>query len=131
MHRFTLINSARPSKKNVNEKLQWFGVSLGLFQLRDKDKSTFRIFVELLKAAKAQRSLSSDELASRLSLTRGTVVHHLKKLMESGIVTAERNTYSLRADTLETLVRELEKDISRTCEDLLEVAKELDAMLNL
>jgi predicted transcriptional regulator len=129
--RITIINVRRPSSRNINRELQWFGTSLGLFNLRDKDKSCFRVFIELLKAAKGKKALSSDELAYRLGLSRGTIVHHLNKLMEAGIVTYYKNRYMLRVDNLEDLIDEVERDIKRTCETLREVAKEIDDTLGL
>lgn len=129
--RFTIIRSPKPVRKNINEKLQWFGISLGLFSLRDKDKSSFRIFIELFKAIKTKKGLTSDELAERLGLTRGTVIHHLKKLGESGLVISDKHAYMLRVDNLEQLIDEIEKDVARTCDDLKQVAKEIDNWLNL
>ena len=129
--RITIVNIRKPSEHNVNQDLQWFGSSLGLFNLRDKDKSTFRLFIELLKSAKAKHTLTSDELASRLELSRGTIIHHINKLMESGIVVHEGNKYTLRVENLRTLIEEVEKDIKRACEDLKEVAKEIDNRLGL
>ena len=76
----TIIRNRLP-KKQVNEELQWFGDSLGLFNLRDKDKSCFRIFLELVKAAKVNNPLTSDEIGEHLKLSRGTVIHHINKLM--------------------------------------------------
>ena len=89
------------------------------------------MFVELLKAAKQKRPISSDELAFRLNLTRGTVVHHINKLKEAGIVVHEGKRYFLRVDRLETLIKEIRKDIMRTCDDLQEIAKEIDGGLGL
>ena len=129
--RITIVNIRKPAQHNLNQELQWFGSSLGLFNLRDKDKSTFRVFIELLKSAKARQTLTSDELASRLSLTRGTIVHHINKLMESGLVIHEGNSYTLRVENLKTLIEEVEKDIKRACEDLKEIAREIDERLGL
>ncbi|MFH0977742.1 MAG: winged helix-turn-helix domain-containing protein [Candidatus Woesearchaeota archaeon] len=129
--RFTIVKSTKPAKKNINDKLQWFGISLGLFTLRDKNKSSFRIFIELLKAAKVGHGLTSDELGEKLRLSRGTVVHHLNKLSEAGLVAIEKNHYHLRVENLEQLVDEIEKDLERTWADLHEVAKEIDSWLNL
>ena len=129
--RITIVRIRKPAEKNVNQELQWFGNSLGLFNLRDKDKSCFRIFIELLKAAKAKRPLSSDELAFRLNLTRGTVIHHINKLMDSGIVVYDGKRYMLRVDNLKDLVDEVEKDIERTCSDLKSIADEIDKRLGL
>lgn len=127
----TIATSRKPYEKTINEELQWFGQSLGLFNLRDRDKSCFRVFIELLKSAKRKQPLSSDELASRLNLTRGTVIHHINRLMESGIVVYVKKKYLLRVDNLKDLVNEIEKDIKRACSDLKEVADEIDRRLGL
>lgn len=129
--RITIVKIRKPNSKDVNDDLQFLGNSLGLFNMRDKDKSCFRVFIELLKAAKQKRLISSDELAFRLGLTRGTVVHHINKLMESGIVVHDGNSYFLRVDRLEALIQELRKDIQRTFDDLQDMAKEIDGSLGL
>jgi predicted transcriptional regulator len=129
--RFTIVEIRRPSETSMNENLQFLGDSLGLFNLRDKDKSCFRVFIELLKAAKRKHPLSSDELAFRLGLSRGTVIHHINRLIESGIVIHEGNNYYLRVDKLETLIKEIKKDVNRTIDDLQELAKEIDENLRL
>lgn len=129
--RITIIHQSRPAVQNMNEQLQWLGASLGLFSLRDKDRSCFRIFVELLKAAKMDRPLSSDELADQLDLTRGTVVHHLNKLMESGLVVSQHNRYLLRVDSLEDLIEDLARDFDRASKELKAVARDIDLFLGL
>lgn len=115
----------------MNDELQWFGTSLGLFGERDRDKSCFRIFIELIKAIKATSGLSSDELADRLSLTRATVIHHLNTLMERGIVLHEGNKYVMRGDRLTLLVDDLQRDMERTIAEMKQAAEELDRLLQL
>ena len=129
--RITIVQIRKPAEHNVNQELQWFGTSLGLFNLRDRDKSTFRLFIELLNSAKANHMLTSDELAAKLNLSRGTIIHHINKLMESGLVVHEGNTYTLRVENLRTLIEEIEKDIKRACDDLKEGAREIDNRLGL
>ena len=131
IHRITIMNIRKPVQKNVNQELQWLGSSLGLFNLRDKDKSCFRVFIELVKTAKRGIPLSSDELAYRLGLSRGTVVHHIHKLLESGIVVQAPRGYILRVDNLRELIDEVEKDLRRTCEDLRSMAEDIDESLGL
>ena len=127
--KITIIRIRRPDKKDINKELQWLGHSLGLFNMRDKDKSCYRIFLELLKATKREEPLSSDDLADKLDLTRGTVIHHLNKLMNSGIVINHRNRYSLRVDKLSILIDELKKDLERSWMELKDAAREIDKML--
>lgn len=129
--RITIINMRKPAEKNINQELQWLGTSLGLFSQRDKDKSCFRLFVELVKSAKARQAVSSDELGFRLGLSRGTVIHHMNRLIEAGLVIPHANRYELRVTTLKELIDEVEKDLTRTLENLKATAKELDAALGL
>ncbi len=129
--RITIMSIRKPDAVNINSELQWLASSLGLINLRDKDKSCFRIFIELLKSAKQQHALSSDELAHSLELSRGTVVHHLNKLMESGLVVNEHSRYVLRVSTLHSLVDEIERDFKRTCDEIRESAREVDKRIGL
>ena len=129
--RITIIRVSRPRQHNVNDELKWLGHSLGLFTERDKDSSLYRLFVELIKSRRGNQLLTSDELAHRVGLSRGTVVHHLNKLLESGIVISERNRYALRVGNLEVLIEELRKDVRRTLDDLKAIAKQIDEELEL
>jgi len=131
MTKITIIKLSRPVKRDLNHELQWLGLSLGLFNTRDKDKSCFRIFIELLKSAKQQESLTSDELGEKLSLTRGTIIHHIDKLMDSGLVIHEKNKYLLRVEKLSSLIEEVEKDLERTTKNLKQVAHDIDNWLGL
>jgi len=116
--KITILQIRKPLRTTLNEELQWFGNSLGLFNLRDKDKSCFRVFIELLKAAKAGIPISSDHLAARLGLTRATVIHHINTLMEKGIVVSKGRGYMLREANLKLLVEDLKQDITRTYDEI-------------
>ena len=128
--KITILRLSKPNR-NINDELQWLGNSLGLFSIRDKDKSCFRIFLELLKSAKQRQQLSSDEIALRLELTRGTIIHHINKLMNSGLVIQERQKYMLRVEKLSHLIEELHRDMANACKDIREVAKDIDTWLGL
>lgn len=124
--RITLIKVRRTPEENVNQELQWLGSSLGLFNQRDKDSSCFRVFITLIRKARQEEPLSSDEIAEKLNLTRGTVVHHLDKLMESGLVIREKEGYLLRESNMERLMGDLHRDLENVFSELKKVAKEID-----
>ncbi len=129
--KITLARIRKPAVKDINADLQWFGTSLGLFGDRDREKSCFRIFVALIRATRMRRPLSSDEIAAHTHLSRGTVVHHLHKLQEAGLVVSTQGGYLLRVDSLSELVDELRIDASRLLDDLGKVAVDLDEQLGL
>jgi len=130
--RITIIRTNTPERYNVNELLQWFGGTLGLFNPRDKDRSSFRIFIVLLKDLKKDSDgLSSDEIAELTDLSRGTVVHHLNKLSSSGLIYSDRNKYHLKVSTLKELVRLVQKDVNKSFDELSDVGDKLDKLLGL
>ncbi len=131
--RITIVQSQQqPNTHNINELLHWFGGTLGLFNPRDKDKSCYRIFVALLSSIRENpEGLTSDELALRTRLSRGTVVHHLNKLMESGIVVSERGKYVLSVDNLQELVEQVRSRVNKTFDGLKEISRAIDKQLNL
>ncbi|MFT4312661.1 MAG: winged helix-turn-helix transcriptional regulator [Candidatus Woesearchaeota archaeon] len=131
IQRITIVRTKRPDFHTINDQLQWLAGSLGMFNLRDKDKSQFRLFIELVKLSKSQDVISSDELALRCGLSRGTVVHHLNKLLESGLIISNKNRYELRVNTLYALIEEIEKDYLKVFKEMKHVAKDLDDRLGL
>ncbi|MCA9477771.1 MAG: winged helix-turn-helix transcriptional regulator [Nanoarchaeota archaeon] len=116
---------------NVNDLLLAFGHSLGLFSLRDKDKSCYRIFIVLVKALKVGVELTSDELALQTGLTRGTVIHHLNNLMATGIVTNYKNKYFISVDNLEQLVEEMRSSVNKLFDNIGGLAKRIDRDIGL
>ena len=128
---FTIIREGAQPKNNINDLLLLFGERLGLFSLRDKDKSCYRIFITLVRALKQGVKLSSDELALQTGLTRGTVVHHLNRLLAAGIIINDSNKYYIPHDSLEDLVDDMRVQVSSMFDNLSLTAKEIDKALDL
>ncbi|MDD3175403.1 MAG: ArsR family transcriptional regulator [Candidatus Nanoarchaeia archaeon] len=127
----TIIRKTSPLNQNINDLLLRFGESLGLFSSRDKDKSCYRIFIVLLKALKLNIELTSDELADKTKLTRGTIIHHLNHLIEAGIVTSERGKYFLNVRNLEDLVSQMRDNVNAVFDDIQVLAQKIDDVLEL
>ena len=119
--KIVIIRKEQEPKEDINSKLQWLSDSLGMFNDRDKESSCFRIFVELYKEKKG---LKSDDIALNSRLSRGTVVFHLNKLIESGLVTNEDKKYKLKK--LDSLIRQLQKEYLERFKLLKEISKELE-----
>ena len=124
--KITIIKVRRNPHEDINKELQWFGNSLGLTSLRDKDSSCFRVFITLVKKAKRNEAISSDEISQRLNLARATVVHHLSKLIDAGLVIRENKGYLLRESSLSNMVNDLRSDMENILDELAEVAKDID-----
>ncbi|RMD57620.1 ArsR family transcriptional regulator [Candidatus Woesearchaeota archaeon] len=131
IRKITICSVNRPPRCSVNDELQWLANALGLFGERDRNRSRFRIFVELIKTSRTKSGLTSDELAHRLSLTRPTVVHHLNGLLEQGLIIHRSNRYEMRAQRLQELIEDLRKDMERALDEVKQSARELDKVLGL
>ena len=116
---------------DLNKEIQWFCTSLGLVGNRDRNLSTFRIFIALVKARQQDRMLSSDNIASEADLSRATVIHHLNKLAASGLVQEERERYKLAVDSMQELVKHLHGELEQSMKDLEEMSKRIDRELGL
>ncbi len=126
------INKIRKPRNNaLNEELQWFFESLGILGNRDKDKSCFRTAITLLKNVEKEEGMTSDEISRKVNLSRGTVVHHLHRLIDLGIVVNYRNKYMLRVGSLTRLVEEIERDFYSAIDDIKKAAVEIDKKLDL
>jgi len=128
--KITILKLRRKEDGNVNQELQWLGNSLGLFNLRDKDSSCFRVFITLVKNARRDKTATSDGIAEQLHLSRGTVVHHLTKLMDTGIVIRIKGGYILREQNLHNIVKDIKIDMESIFRELQEVAEEIDQRIN-
>ncbi len=107
----------------INEELQAFSDAIGLFGERDKEKSCFRIFVTLLRK---DFPLTSDEIAELSNLSRGTVIHHINRLMDAGIVIGIKNKYQLRTNKFSKLVEYLEHDVQTYFRELRKLGEQID-----
>ncbi|HIH10926.1 TPA: winged helix-turn-helix transcriptional regulator [Candidatus Woesearchaeota archaeon] len=128
--RITFVKVRRIPAENINEDLQWLGNALGLFSLRDRDSSCFRVFIMLVRLTKKKEGITSDDIAQRLNLSRGTVIHHLTRLMEAGIVIRDHNGYILREQNLQRLIHDLRREMEDFFSELDRVAQEIDQKLN-
>ena len=128
--KITIVSMRRP-EDSLNKELQWLGSTLGLISERDKDSSCFRVFIELLKTAKLKQSVTSDELAYKLDLSRGTIVHHLNRLISAGLIVPDRRGYSLRVKSLSELMSLIENDFQNSMKEIKKVANDLDGKLGL
>ncbi len=130
-NKITIKKIRKPRNQDINQDLQWFFRSLGLFGPRDKNKSCFRLTIVLLKSLRSSQGLTSDEISEKVSLSRGTVVHHLHNLMGAGLVVKDRNRYMLKVDNLTELVDDIEHNLLKTMSHLRDVAEEIDNRLEL
>lgn len=123
---YKILAMRMPPKADSERDLEWICRSLGFLESRDKKKTAFRIFKALLESARDDKGLSSDELAAKLSLTRGTMVHHLNKMIKSGLVIHHEGNYKLRGRGLKSTIEGAHRDVNRIFKNLYKIAESID-----
>ncbi|MDH7507110.1 MAG: helix-turn-helix domain-containing protein [Candidatus Thermoplasmatota archaeon] len=119
-----------PAAGSLDDDIDYVCKSFGYFTERDKQDTAGRIFQLLVKeACGSQKGMTSDEIAERLNLTRGAIVHHLNNFISTGLVIHSHKTYKLRAQSLQKSIEEIKEDIDRIITQILKIASEIDMKL--
>ena len=122
----TIKKIKKPKISDLNQDIQIISYSLGLFTKRDKEKSCFRVFIEILKN---KQGLSAEEITLNTHITRATVIHHLNSLIKNNLIIKKGHKYFLRSKNLEELIKDLNKDVNEALNELNKTAKNIDKQL--
>jgi predicted transcriptional regulator len=116
-----------PPPGNLVEDIDFICRSFGYFSKRDKKDTAGQIFRLLVKEGCGEsKGLSSDEIAERLELTRGAIIHHINSFISSGLVVKNRNIYRIRCTSLQKSIEEIKDDINHMFTELFKIAKDID-----
>ena len=99
---------------------------LALFD-SSNEKSSFRLFREIVLSSEKDFLRSSTDLAKTISLSRTATINQLNNMAKSGLVVKRGNLYGLRSKTLLRTLEEMESDVERIFERLKRHAKKIDA----
>lgn len=75
--------------------------------------------------------LPSDKIAARVGISRGTAIHHIKRLIRAGLVIQKGNHYELRELSLARTIERIKEDVCRFIEEIMEIGKSIDQSLQL
>jgi len=131
LKQFIIRKLREPTEKQLDKDIEWICNSFGFITPRDQDKTAFIILKALIKSAKENKGLTSEELAELVEPTIGSVIYHLKKLMKAGLVVKLDSTYELRINSLLATIEEIEKEISLTLADIKQIAVDIDNKVGL
>lgn len=119
----------KPNSSKPDMLLKWFCEAFGLSDSEDKEDVEFTILRNLTYAAYENKGYSSIELKEHVPIGRSTIVYHLNKFIESGLVVKRGRRYYLRSTDLSTAIEEIEYDLNKEMMKLLDAAKEFDRLM--
>jgi predicted transcriptional regulator len=116
----------RPGAPGEEEEIQWFFHSFGIGEGRDTDRVATQVIITLLEHQPEENGLPVEQIAADLHITPSRVNHHIRNLVDAGILYRHRKLIYLRGSTLRAMVQELRKDALRMFDDLEDVADGID-----
>ncbi len=125
--RITIRAVGKPSKQNFDALVVWFCQSLDLSGSRDSSEK--EILKEIIGNSVSGKGTTSKELNYRLETPRTTVIYHLNRFINSGIVVRKGRKYYLRSSDMVGTLQELQADMEHEFQRLARVAAEMDQIL--
>ncbi len=128
MERIEIRVIQRPDDDDPEKMLRWFVAVLGLSG-DHKDSIAEQILKDFAYAAKEGiDGLSSSELRFEKNIPRSTVIYHLNRFIDSGIIVKKGRKYHLRAGEMSKVIEELEYDIEKEMRRMLDMARDFDRL---
>ncbi len=128
MERIEIRFVEMPDPSDPTSIIRWFCRVFGL-ATESGGNLEEQIFQNFAEAAYTNKGLSSSELKLDTELSRSTVIYHLNRFIEAGILVKHGRKYSLRASELSKAIEEIEYDINREMSRMLNTAKEYDRLM--
>jgi len=126
--RITIIRNRKPPEKNIQKDLDWFCKSFGFCEDTQAHTAS-KVLKEIIRQNAKGNAMGSTELASKVDMSRGAVIHQLNRLVSAGLIEKSGRYYTLRGASISDTIRELERDMQRIFEDFEEMAREMDEEL--
>ncbi|AEH61099.1 conserved hypothetical protein [Methanosalsum zhilinae DSM 4017] len=127
----TLIDIEKSNEKNLDSDIQWVCDCFGLSSGRDIENVSIRIIQDLLNRTPYEDNISSEMIANDLNINISRVNHHIRNLIQAGLVYRKKRHIYLRGGSLKSAVQEIRKDSERIFDELENVAEEIDQMMGL
>lgn len=131
MKKITIQNLDKPKEDKLKKGVKWICSSLGLRNGRDLDDISFKVLYELLELFSKNNLISTEEVARSLKIESPRVNHHVRGLMESGIIFREKRKIALRGGSLSAAIEEMRRDSNMMFSRLLEVSRRIDEAFEL
>ncbi len=121
----------KPAYRNPDEFIRWLCEAFGLSNPNEKDSIEAEILKRFVVAAAGNTGISSSQIVLKPKVARSTVIYHLNRFIDSGLVVKKGRKYYLRAQELSSAIEEIEYDINREMMRILDAAREFDRAFDL
>ncbi|MCL5007548.1 MAG: winged helix-turn-helix domain-containing protein [Candidatus Marsarchaeota archaeon] len=132
MKKIVIKNIAMPTSSDPDSIIRWMCEAFGF----SGDATGDNIDLDILRIFTSEygrrgvKGISSSEIKVDQNVARSTIIYHLNRFIEAGLVVKRGRKYYLRAPELSRAIEEIEYDIEREMHRMLDMAREFDRMMN-
>ena len=129
MGKIVIREVERPDSRKPDVMIRWF---CAVFDLGGEDETNSieaQILGDFIKAGYRGEGISSSEITLTPKMARSTVIYHLNRLLELGILVKRGRKYYLRATEMSKVMEEIEYDMEREMQRMIDTAKEFDKLM--
>ncbi|MEM0143301.1 MAG: hypothetical protein QXD11_01940 [Candidatus Micrarchaeaceae archaeon] len=116
----------KPPSGDIDLIIGWFCEVFGLSNSIN-DRLEIQLLKKFMLAAKNGQGLASKDI--KFGMPRSTIIYHLNRFIESGILVKKGRKYYLRAAEMTDLVEEVEYDVRREFQRIYDIAGMLDIQI--
>lgn len=128
--RIAIIVRRGERKPDGDERIVRFCQSLRIVEERDVDGTVIRVVKTVLSEAR-DGPVGGTELAQVSGLKRVTVLHHLRRLEDLGLVQRTDHKYMLRPSCLGDMMEQMRRDTLSMLAETEEIARGIDRQYGL
>lgn len=118
---------SKPEKENFDALIAWFCKSFDMSG--DANALEPTMFKEIVGASFEGSGITSRELNDKLNTPRTTVIYHLNRFISSGLIVRKRTKYFLRSVDMESTIEEMQADMFREFNRMMQFAEKIDQMM--
>lgn len=126
-----LVSLEKPREQNLEDDIRWLCDSFGMSSGRDTENIATRVFMDMLRMLSEEDRVTSECIAGNLDVRLARVNHHLRNLIDSGMIYRRKRLLYLRGGSLKAAVQEMRKDSERIFDELEIMAEEIDRKMGL
>ncbi|VVB56488.1 Uncharacterised protein [uncultured archaeon] len=127
----TVIRTRRAaSDSGEDDPLEVFCRRLSIISHRDMDGTVTVVFRSMLTSGRT-RPVGSSELAELTQLNRVTIIHHLQRLEQMGLVEHTERKYRLAVSDLSEAVERMREEMLRSFDEAGNLALRLDRQMGI
>ncbi len=129
MGKIVIREVERPDTKKPDAMIRWFCAVFDLGDDNETNSLESQMLGDFIKAGYKGEGISSSEITLTPKIARSTVIYHLNRLMELGILVKRGRKYYMRATEMSKVMEEIEYDMEREMQRMIDTAKEFDKLM--